>query len=76
VHASSEDKSDNMNDSFYEELERVLNHFQKYKVKILLGDWNIRVEREDIFKLTIGKESLREINKDNGINIKHCQLKK
>jgi hypothetical protein len=37
-------------------------------IKILL-DFNARVEREDIFKLTIGNESLHEISNDNGVRL-------
>jgi hypothetical protein len=33
-------------DSFYEELEQVYDHFLKYHMKILLGDFNEKVERE------------------------------
>jgi hypothetical protein len=36
-------------------------------MKILLGDFNVKVEREDIFKPTIGNESLHEICNDNGV---------
>jgi hypothetical protein len=56
-------------DSFYEELERIFNKFPKYHMKILLGDLNAKVGREDIFKPTIGKESLHEISNDNGVRI-------
>jgi hypothetical protein len=35
-------------------------------MKILLGDFNAKVGREDTFKATIGNESLHEINNDNG----------
>jgi hypothetical protein len=38
VHAPTEDKTDDVKDSFYEELERVFDKFPKYHVKILLGD--------------------------------------
>jgi hypothetical protein len=31
-------------------------------MKILLGDFNAKVGREDIFKPTIGNDSLREIS--------------
>jgi hypothetical protein len=41
--------SDNVKDSFYEELERVFDKFAKYHMKILLGDFNAKVRREDIF---------------------------
>jgi hypothetical protein len=37
-------------DSFYEELELIFNDFPKYHMKILLGDFNAKVGREDIFK--------------------------
>jgi hypothetical protein len=48
-------------------LEHVFDKFPKYHMKILLGDFNAKVDREDIFKLTIGNESLHEISNDNGI---------
>jgi hypothetical protein len=35
--------------SFYEELERVLDKFPKYHIKILLGDFNAKVGSEGIF---------------------------
>jgi hypothetical protein len=58
VHASTEDKCDDTKVSFYEELEGVFNQFPKYHMKILLGDFDAKVGREDIFKMTIGNESL------------------
>jgi exonuclease III len=56
-------------DSFYEELERIFDKFPKYHTKILLGDLNAKVDREDIFKPTIWKESLHEISNDNGARV-------
>jgi exonuclease III len=50
VHAPTEHKADDMKDSFYEELERVFDKFPKYHTKILLGDFNVKVGREDISK--------------------------
>jgi hypothetical protein len=38
-------------------------------MKILLGDFNAKVGREDIFKLTIGNESLHKISNDNGVRV-------
>jgi hypothetical protein len=46
-------------------LERVFEKFSKQLVKILLGDSNAKVGREDIFKTTIGNEILHENNNDN-----------
>jgi hypothetical protein len=38
-------------------------------MKTLLGDFNAKVGREDIFKATIGNESLHEISNDNGVRV-------
>jgi hypothetical protein len=56
-----------MKDSFYEELESVFDKSPKYHGKIMLWDFNVKVGREDIFKPTIGNESLHEISNDNGV---------
>jgi hypothetical protein len=69
VHASTEDKTDDVKDSFYEELERVFDKFPKYHMKILLGDFSAKVGREDIFKPTIENESLHKISNDNGVRL-------
>jgi hypothetical protein len=45
VHAPTEDKTDDVKDSFYEELESVFDKFPKYHMKILLGDSNAKVGR-------------------------------
>jgi exonuclease III len=66
VHVPTKEKIDDMKDSFYEELERVFDKFPKYHKKMLLGDFNAKVGTEDIFKPTIGNESLHGISNDNG----------
>ena len=38
-------------------------------MKILLGDFNAKVRRENIFKLTVWNESLPQDGKDNGVRI-------
>ena len=69
MHAPSEDKSNDSKDSFYRELEQVFDHFPRYHMKILLGDFNAKVGRENIFKPTIGNESLRQDINGNGVRI-------
>jgi hypothetical protein len=49
VHAPTEDKTDEVKNSFFEELERVFDTFPKYHMKILLGNFNAKVGKEDIF---------------------------
>jgi hypothetical protein len=38
-------------------------------MKILLEHFNAKVGKEDIFKLTVGNESLHEISDDNGVRV-------
>jgi hypothetical protein len=68
VYAPTEDKTDNVKDSFCEELERVFHKLPKYQMKVLL-DFNAKVDREDIFKPTIRNESLHEISNDKGVRL-------
>jgi endonuclease/exonuclease/phosphatase family metal-dependent hydrolase len=69
VHAPSEDKCDDSKGSFYEELEQVFDHFPRYHIKILLGDINAKVERENLFKPTVVNESLHQESNDNVVRI-------
>jgi hypothetical protein len=70
VHTLSEEKRDGSKDSFDEELEQsFFYHFPKYQMKIVLGDINAKFGRENIFKPTIGNESLHQDNKNNGVGI-------
>ena len=46
-----------------------LNHFPQYHMKIHLGDFNAKLGREDIFKPTVGSESLHQDNNDTGVRI-------
>jgi len=48
VHAPSEEKSDESKVSFCQELEQGFDHFLKYHMKILLGDFKAKVGRETI----------------------------
>jgi hypothetical protein len=57
VHTPTEDKIDDVKDSHYEELEGIFDKFPKYDMKTLLGYFNAKVGREDIFKSTIGNGS-------------------
>jgi hypothetical protein len=69
VHTPCEDKSDDVEDSFNEELDCVSHQFPRYDIKILLGDFNAKVGREHIFKPTFGNESSHEITNDNGVRL-------
>jgi hypothetical protein len=60
VHAPAEDKIDDVKNSFYEELERVFDKFPNCHMKTLLGDFNAKVTREDIFKSAIADGNLQQ----------------
>jgi hypothetical protein len=69
VRAPCEEMSDDIKDNFYEELGRVFDQFPRYDMKILFGNFNVKVGREDIFKPTIGNEISHEISNDNGVRV-------
>jgi hypothetical protein len=66
VHALTEKKKDDSKDRFYKELEQVFNYFHKYHKRILLGDFRPKLGSENIFKLTVGNESLHQDSNNNG----------
>jgi hypothetical protein len=64
-------------DSFYKELEHVFDKFSKCHMKLLLQDFNARVNRENTFKQTNGNESFHKINIDNwNFLSKLCNIQK
>jgi hypothetical protein len=65
VRARTDDKTDDVKDSFYEELECVFDKFLKNHTKNLLGDFSAEVGREYILKPTTGNESLHKISNVN-----------
>jgi len=69
VHPTSEEKSDDSNDSSYEKLGQVFEHYPQWQMKILLGDFNAKVGREIFFKLTIGNKILHQDSSDNDVRI-------
>jgi hypothetical protein len=74
VHAPCEDKSNNAKDSLYGEVGLVFYQVPWYDITILLGDFSVRVDREDIFKLTIRNESPHKINNDNDDRVELCNI--
>jgi exonuclease III len=69
VHTPCEDTGDDGKDSFYEELGCVFDQFCRYNMQILLGDFNAKVGRENIFKPAFGNESLHEISNVSGVRV-------
>jgi hypothetical protein len=62
-------KSDDVKDSFYEEVGRVFDQFPRYDMNILLGKFNAKVGRGIICKVTIGNDSPQEISNDCRVKV-------
>jgi len=69
AHTPTEEKRDDSKGSFYEELENVFRHFPKHHTKTVKGDFSEKLERQDIFKPTIGNERLHEYSNANGVRV-------
>jgi len=46
-----------------------MSYFPKYQMKMLLGDFNAKVGRENIFRPTTGQEILHKDSNDNGVRL-------
>ncbi|XP_067139567.1 craniofacial development protein 2-like [Centruroides vittatus] len=67
VYAPMEGDDDDMKDAFHGSLEQELGEgILRQDVKIVLGDFNVTVGREEAFRETVGKESLHDVLNDNG----------
>lgn len=66
VHAPSEDKKVDIKEKFYSELSLAYDMIQKYDMKIVLGDANAQIGREEMFRPTIGKYSKHVNTNENG----------
>jgi hypothetical protein len=62
MHSASMEKSGDSKDSSYAELKQVFDYFPKYYMKILLGGFNAKVGRDNIFKPTNFNKGLYQDN--------------
>ncbi|CAG4947208.1 unnamed protein product [Colias eurytheme] len=69
VYAPTEDADEDTKDKFYDHLESVYEQLPGYDAKIVVGDFNAKIGREDIFMPTIGKHSKHNTTNDNGVRL-------
>jgi len=69
VYSPTETGEEDLKDMFYDELERVYNGLSGHCLKIILGDFNSQVDRETIYRPTIGNESAHEVSNGNGTRL-------
>jgi hypothetical protein len=66
-HAPSEEKDVEVKEAFYNELDRIYEEVPRYDIKIMLGDANAKIGREDVYIPTIGRYSKHELTNENGV---------
>jgi hypothetical protein len=66
VHAPTEDKDEDEKGLFYEDLHSLYASCPKNDIKVILGDFNAKIGKEDEYRPTIGKYSLHDVTNDNG----------
>jgi hypothetical protein len=76
IDVPTEDKTNDMKGSLYEELNCMFDKFPKYYTKMLLGDFNAKVGREDIFKPPTENENIHVISNDNGVRLVNFAMSK
>ena len=59
-------KTEEVKEEFYNLLEQNINQIANSDFKILLGDFNVKVGKENIYKPTTGNESLQNETNNNG----------
>ena len=66
MYAPTEDKDEEMRDEFYEKLENEIHKCPKHDMKIILGDFNAQVGRQDQDNSIVGNYSVHEESNKNG----------
>jgi hypothetical protein len=56
-------------EKFYEEIEKVYNGIPKYDDKMIIGDFNAKIGKEEIYKPVIGTHSKHDRTNENGKRI-------
>ena len=69
VHTSTNEKTEEIKEEFYNLLEQNINQIARLVIKIIHGDFNAKVGKESIYKPTTGNESLHNETNNNGIKI-------
>ncbi|XP_037931768.1 uncharacterized protein LOC119666559 [Teleopsis dalmanni] len=72
AYAPTEDADDIAKETFYTDLDEALSKIPSHNTKILLGDFNAKIGREQYISNVAGLHSLHTVSSDNGKRL--CQL--
>jgi len=76
VHAPTNEKPEETKEEFYNLLEQTISQIASSDIQIVLGDFNAKVGKENVYKPTIGNESLHNETNDNGMKMIQFALSK
>jgi endonuclease/exonuclease/phosphatase family metal-dependent hydrolase len=66
IHAPTEEKEDLVKEHFYMSLEKVCDTIPNYDMKVILGDFNVKVRKENYWYPACGRYSHHDKTNDNG----------
>ncbi|KMQ82441.1 craniofacial development protein 2-like protein, partial [Lasius niger] len=66
AYAPTDTTDGSIKDTFYDQLDATFDRCPKHDVKIVIGDFNAKLGKEDIYKGVVGPHSLHRITTDNG----------
>jgi hypothetical protein len=69
VHAPHNGRPEKEKEDFYSLLEKTYNERPKHDIRIVIGDLNAQVGREEAFRPTIGRYSLHPESNENGLKL-------
>ncbi|KAI8115055.1 Craniofacial development protein 2 [Lucilia cuprina] len=69
AHAPTEDKDEVAKNRFYDRLDELYDRCPKNDVKIVLGDVNAKIGKENVFGPTVEKFSLHDETTKNGMRL-------
>ncbi|KAL0271865.1 UNVERIFIED_CONTAM: hypothetical protein PYX00_008828 [Menopon gallinae] len=76
AYAPTEDKEEDIKEEFYELLEHTYDNLPTHCVRIVIGDMNAQIGKENHFRPTIGPDSLHETCNDNGNRLVNFAISK
>jgi len=69
VNAPTEEKDDDEKDNFCEDLNQIYEECPKRDIKIIIGDLNVKVGQEEMYRPITRMYSLHSLSNDNGIRL-------
>jgi len=76
VHVPTNEKTEETKEESYNLLEQTISQIASSDIHIVLGDFNAKVGKENVYKPTIGNESLHNETNDNGMKMIQFALSK